>query len=110
MPQDARCASLKIPQNASEDDICVLFSHVVLSTGRSMREKVEILRVQGSVNCCTSALWLSSRPPELLTVVGFLQFPLALIDPSVYLQVMHAVPVQCTVPTELHDSPVVSVH
>jgi hypothetical protein len=29
----ARCAPLKIPQNASEDDICVLFSHVVLSTG-----------------------------------------------------------------------------
>ena len=28
----ARCASLKIPQNASEDNICVLFFHVVLST------------------------------------------------------------------------------
>ena len=28
----ARCAPLKIPQNASEDDICVLFFHSVLST------------------------------------------------------------------------------
>ena len=28
----ARCAPLKIPQNASEDDIGVLFFHVVLST------------------------------------------------------------------------------
>ena len=29
----ARCAPLKIPQNASEGDICVLFFHFVLSTG-----------------------------------------------------------------------------
>ena len=28
----ARCASIKIPQIASEDDICVLFFHDVLST------------------------------------------------------------------------------
>ena len=28
----AKCAPLRIPQNASEDDIRVLFSHVVLST------------------------------------------------------------------------------
>ena len=27
--------SVKIPQNASEDDFCVLFSHVVLSTVRT---------------------------------------------------------------------------
>ena len=31
MGNDARCASLKIPQNPSEDDIRVLFFHVVLS-------------------------------------------------------------------------------
>jgi hypothetical protein len=32
---DARCPLLKIPQISSEDDIRVLFFHVVLSTGLS---------------------------------------------------------------------------
>ena len=31
-PEFAGCAPLKIPQNASEDDIRALFFHVVLST------------------------------------------------------------------------------
>ena len=34
----ARCTLIKTPQNASEDDICVLFFHVVLSKVRIIRE------------------------------------------------------------------------
>ena len=34
-----RCAPLKIPQNASEDNIRVLFFHIVLSTGETRKLK-----------------------------------------------------------------------
>ena len=33
------CSPLKIPQNPSEDDIRVLFSHVVLSTCKNINEQ-----------------------------------------------------------------------
>ena len=38
----ARCAPLEIPQNASEDDIQVLFFHVVLSTGQTLAGNTDI--------------------------------------------------------------------